>query len=632
MESANAVRTDRVRFPVTLMLIAAAVLALYFTLWQFFEVFVLAPRVTLSTLHLLHAVRGIAASLLLAGFVGFYLLHDPRMLDTAFGTRVEPRARELDHLRWLIQARWVAIAVTLALIIIAVPLTAIIVRARLPVLLVWWSVLGVSNVLFSILADRDRNYERQIELQISIDLIILTGLLNASGGLENPLSIAYLFHVILAGILLPQRKAWLAAAIGSSLFSFLAVGEFMEWLPHSTIRLFPHGMIGEHAAHDPLFVAGRMLSMVGAMFLTAHFSTLSTEKLRRNEVALERAATEAMLGRQQLEEVIEAAGLGMMIVQRDLRVQWANERFAQWIGRGTHEHDSDRPCFACLAKETIDTEETRESDFSVAGERGAIRYFHQTTAPVRDHGGEIVQVVHVVEEITARKALEAEVMHASRLAVLGQLAAGVAHEIGNPLSSLQARLQLMRRSTDPEFMRESLDTLQTHMNRISRIVRGVSNLATTRVDGWASLDLNSVIHEALSLVRLDHRASNVEFVEDLDPRLPRVRAIRDQMVQVFLNLLLNAVEAMPDGGALEAHSFSEDGRVKVNIKDSGAGMDAAARTHLFEPFFTTKSGGTGLGLSISYSLVQGHGGVIEVCSEPGSGCCFTVDLPMERAR
>jgi len=238
----------------------------------------------------------------------------------------------------------------------------------------------------------------------------------------------------------------------------------------------------------------------------------------------------------------------------------------------------------------------------------------------------VVQAVHVVEEITSRKELESHALHAGGLAMLGQLAAGVAHEIGNPLSSLHARVQLMKRHPDPAAIAESLDVLEKQIDRIGRIVRGVSHLARNRFDSRGVVDAEAVVREAISLVRFDRRAARVAIHDDLHG-LPPVRGIRDELLQVVLNLLFNAVEAMPGGGSITARTFAIDNDVRIEIRDSGPGIDAAVHARLFEPFFTTKHDGTGLGLSICRSLVHANGGTIEVESEPGRGAQFTIVLP-----
>lgn len=626
----------------SLLLLTASVLAAFFGLYQLLETYFLAPRLEMRVLHLLHTLRGITGSILVAASVAYYMVRHPNAGFTrADDTRgaASRRERQIDDVRWFVRMRWVAAAFTLALIVIGVPLTAILSPRHLPQLLSWWVVLIGANVFFARWIRSDVPPQAQIVTQILVDLVILTGLLNASGGVENPLSIAYLFHVIIAGILLPTRKAVGVAFAASGIFTVLAIGELFHLFPHSTMLLFPHSPAADHipahAAHDVAFVTGRVVSFVGVMLLTSYFTTLVTGRLHRSEAELERAARKAVLDHRRLEGVIDAAGLGIVVIGRDLVVQWFNPRVAEWMGWSdamsgaplAHVHDEGVPCLACLARDALNDGKRREAEVCLRTPGSVCRFYRHQASAVRDAEGHVVQVVDVVEDITQRKALETEALHASRLSVLGQLAAGVAHEIGNPLSSLHARLQLMKRRDDPVFARESLSTLQTQIDRIGRIVRGVSNLARKPGDTWMVVDLNGVIDEATTLVRFDKRAANVVFRASLVEGLPRVRCVREQLLQVFINLLLNAVEAMPDGGPVEIATSERDGGVVVTIADSGRGFDDSVRSRLFEPFFTTKQEGTGLGLSICYSLVHAHGGTITAESESGRGARFVVALP-----
>jgi PAS domain S-box-containing protein len=632
----------------SLLLYGGAGLLGFFTVYQLLETYVFGPRLGEDQLHLLHVVRGITASLLLATFVASYLIRHPTMIerfDEARGTFVGRGEWNREHLRWFIQMRWVAAGVAIGLIAIAVPITGVLSADYLPQLLICWGALLVANVVFLRVLNRGADFERQVIAQTVVDLVILTGFLNASGGLENPLAIAYLFHVIIAGILLPRRKALGVAIFGAAIFTALVLGEFFDLLPHATILLFPHShtMVGghlqiQHAAHDVMFVAGRLLAFVAVMLLTSYFTTLVTERLRQSEADLEAAALRAMLERRRLEGVIDSAGLGILIVGAGGTIDWMNERVTMWLGWSEnlindlcpHDHRDGSGCVACVAEETLRSGDKNESEIVLAGGTRGTHFLRAVASPVRDAEGGVVQVVVVVEDVTSRKELEAEALHSGRLSVLGQLAAGIAHEIGNPLSSLHARLQLMKRRSEPEFQRESLDVLQTQIDRIGRIVRNVSHLAHNRSEGWMSIDVNAVVSEAVSLVRLDARAAGIDFHERLQQSLPPVHGVRDQLLQVCINLLLNAVEAMPEGGTLEAVTLAEGRRVKIGVTDSGAGIDDAVRRRLFEPFFTTKPRGTGLGLSICYSLVHAHGGTIEVASEPGRGSRFVIDLPVIR--
>ncbi len=642
----------KARFPsppgAGLLAIAATFLVVFFGSYQLLERHLLARAVPMNTLHLLHLVRGVTAALLLAAVVAIYLMRQPATalqapelaLDFATADR-ESRRRQ--HLRWFIQVRWVAAAFSFGLVLIAVPLTGMLPPQTLPLLLGWCSALVVANLFFTRQARRGGNVDRQVLVQIATDLLVLTGLLNASGGLENPLQIAYLFHVIIAGILLPKRKVVVVTFFAGFLVTALAVGELLGVLPHFTFALFPHQHAADdhdhgallHASLDPVFVAGRTLPFLGVLFLTAYFTTLVSERLRSSEAALERAATTAILEHRRLEGVVDATDLGILVTAADGTVQWCNPRAAAWLGWDEppsarpmpHLHPA-APCPACLAERTVRTGQPGELERPGRAAGDSPRIFRHVTSAIRGEDGKVLQVVQLIEDITRRKALEAEALHAGKLSVLGQMAAGVAHEIGNPLSSLDARLQLMRRRPgDTAFIEESLQVLKSQIDRIGRIVHGVSHFARSRREEWTDCDLNAVVEEAVKLVGLDRRAQAIELRTRLARGLPAVRGVKDQLLQVVLNLLLNGAEAMPSGGVLDVATEAREEGVSVSIGDSGEGIAEEVREHLFEPFVTTKIAGTGLGLSISYSLVHAHGGSIQVASEPRRGARFTVVLP-----
>ncbi len=272
-----------------------------------------------------------------------------------------------------------------------------------------------------------------------------------------------------------------------------------------------------------------------------------------------------------------------------------------------------------------------EAERAAPSKDGGLRFFRHATSPVRDPQGKTVQVVELVEDVTARKALEAEALHSSKLSVLGQVAAGVAHEIGNPLSSLSARLDLMERDRNPAFISESVGLLRGQIERIRRIVRGISAFARQPTQDRVVLDIREVLEETIEMVRMDSRSENVEVSCRLAATALRVRGVRDQLLQVFLNLTLNSLEAMPEGGTFSLEADEIDGRTRVVFSDTGRGIPGDLRDRLFEPFVTTKPDGSGLGLSISHSFVHAHGGSIEVESRAGAGCRFVVWLPVAEA-
>lgn len=463
--------------------------------------------------------------------------------------------------------------------------------------------------------------------------------------------------MIIGSILLPRRQAVWVTAGACALFTLLAVGEYGGVLPHETNVLFPHtsphehagapsgagaegeveaGEAHEHAAYDPVFVAGRVLPFLAVLVLTSYLTMLVASRLQRSERDLARTAEEALLERRRLESVVHGAGLGMVLYDPDQSVRWSNRRARDWLGwppdggpPAAEPMDEVRrhALEACLA----DGRPT-EIERTIAGAPREQRHLRHAFSPLRDRDDRVIQAVELIEDVTVRKDLEAEALHAGKLSALGQMAAGVAHEIGNPLSSLQTRLRLLERRRDPEFLEQSLGVLHGQIDRIGRIVRGISEFARNRGQEWADWELEPVLEEALSMVRLDRRAKAVTFETVLPEPALRVRGVRDQILQVVLNLLLNAVQAMPDGGEIRLETDRRDGAVVLSVTDTGVGMDETVRRRLFDPFFTTRQDGTGLGLAISYSLVHAHGGRIEVASAPGRGSRFTVVLPQEGAR
>lgn len=629
------------------------------------ERFLVPPDLPMATVHLLHLLRGIATSVVAAGLVAWYLL---RRDDSAFELEefseaapgspdIEERGRQ--YALWFVQMRWIAVGMTLVLIAVAVPGAGILPHSTLWPLLGLTALLVVANLVFARWARRGPEPWRQILTQAVVDLVILTGLLNASGGIENPLYIAYLFHVIIGSILLPRRQAVWVTAGACTLFTLLAVGEYSGLLPHETNVLFPHEAPHEHAetpsgtapggefeveahephghaAYDPVFVAGRVLPFLGVLVLTSYLTMLVASRLQKSEQNLARTAEEALLERRRLESVVHAAGLGMVLYDPDRTVRWSNPRARDWLGwppddgapAGEPMDEARRRALeACLA----DGRPT-EIERTIDGAPGEHRHLRHAFSPLWDGDGRVIQAVELIEDVTARKDLEAEALHAGKLSALGQMAAGVAHEIGNPLSSLQTRLRLLERRRDPEFLEQSLGLLHGQIDRIGRIVRGISEFARNRGQEWDEWELAPVLEEALSMVRLDRRAKAVTFETVLPEPSLSVRGVRDQILQVVLNLLLNAVQAMPDGGEVRLEADRRDGTVVVSVTDTGVGMDETVRRRLFDPFFTTRQDGTGLGLAISYSLVHAHGGRIEVESAPGRGSRFTVVLPQKGAR
>jgi PAS domain S-box-containing protein len=240
------------------------------------------------------------------------------------------------------------------------------------------------------------------------------------------------------------------------------------------------------------------------------------------------------------------------------------------------------------------------------------------------------------ETATARK-LEQQVLHSEKLAALGRLAAGIAHEIGNPLTSISTFAQLLREMATDEFSQSTLDTINTHIHRITEIVRQMSTFARPDSTTLRFQQVNDTLRSSLDLMRFDKRMkSTIEIEMHLDPDLPKTLFDEGQLAQVFINIILNALDAMPENGTLTVSTgqvVDDRGHeaIAISFADTGTGIPPVELEKIFDPFYTTKEPGkgTGLGLSVSYNIVKRFHGDIKVESALGKGTTFTVLLPLE---
>ena len=232
-------------------------------------------------------------------------------------------------------------------------------------------------------------------------------------------------------------------------------------------------------------------------------------------------------------------------------------------------------------------------------------------------------------DIEDLRTLNERLARAERLAAMGTLAAGVAHEVNNPLASISSLVQMLKGKNGDDPTKEKLELISTQIQRISQVTRDLTDFARVRPAARSLVDVNDIIDSSLRLARLDSEFQNLHLTLTLDSELPQIIADPDQLQQVFLNLLLNARDAMPRGGELAVATYLGDGMVKVAIRDTGHGVDDSVRKQIFDPFFTTKPAGrgTGLGLSVCYGIVTAHGGRIDVASAE-MGAEFIVSLPV----
>lgn len=253
-------------------------------------------------------------------------------------------------------------------------------------------------------------------------------------------------------------------------------------------------------------------------------------------------------------------------------------------------------------------------------------------APMRDDRRKVTGIVAVGRDLTERRRMEAELLQSSKIASLGVMAGGIAHELRNPLGIIAAAAELVADRPDDERLRaEALERIRSSVRRASLTIEDLLRFAHPSAEHRENVDANALVEETLGLVASRTTQQRVSVQTAFQPGLPSIRANRNLLQQVFTNILLNACNAIPQGGTLVVTTRAHpSGQVEIRFADTGCGIPPEHLTRIFDPFFTTMpvGQGTGLGLAISYSIVQQHQGSIEVESEVGKGATFNVRLPV----
>jgi signal transduction histidine kinase len=241
-----------------------------------------------------------------------------------------------------------------------------------------------------------------------------------------------------------------------------------------------------------------------------------------------------------------------------------------------------------------------------------------------------------MEEKIQKRTLElqeaqAQISHQEKMASLGMMAAGIAHEIGNPLTSISSMTQVIKRKNENQNISEYVTNILKNIERISRIVRELVDFSRPSSYEEAPSDINEIIKSAVGIMKYDRRSKNLTYSLTLDPELPKTIIVSDHLLQVFLNILINSVDASEGyGDEIVVKSFINNGNIYIDISDHGCGIPLEMQKKIFEPFYTTKEvgKGTGLGLTVSYGFIKKLNGEIKVNSDEGKGSKFTIIIPV----
>lgn len=252
-----------------------------------------------------------------------------------------------------------------------------------------------------------------------------------------------------------------------------------------------------------------------------------------------------------------------------------------------------------------------------------------TTSRIHNPNGELIGALVIFSDLTARKETQRRLAQTERLATLGELMAGVAHEVRNPLTAIRGYVQIIRQQTSLPVHQEYLSVVLKEIDSINKVIQQLLDFSRPRQSQWQQVLLNSLIEETLILVQTSGVQARITFNFEQDTGLPAIVADRELLKQVILNLLINAVQAINARGEIRIRTWQYSATQQaVAIEDNGGGIDIALQKKIFAPFFTTKASGTGLGLALSQRIINAHQGDIHVASMPGCGATFTLILPI----
>ena len=359
------------------------------------------------------------------------------------------------------------------------------------------------------------------------------------------------------------------------------------------------------------------------------------------EIEEHKQAEEAILkSAEKYRSLVESTEDSIYLVDRDGTYLFVNEKHLsrlrspvdKVIGRtyGEFHSDDDTKEFEGKIEEVFGTSQTTQHELRILRDN---RYFIRTLSPVKDPDGSTTSVTVVSKDITERKQAEEAMVRSEKLASLGQLSAGLSHELRNPLAVIGSCSQFCLEKMKLErSVRENFQVIYRNTQRANHLIGELLAFARPGSLEQEEVDVNELVSRMLQMAKLEAEPFGITFIRRLNERIPKIVGDKGKLGQLFLNLIQNAIQAVTRKGkiVLESRILAQDGTIEVRVVDHGAGIPEEYRSRVFDPFFTTKDGGTGLGLSICHTIVEKHRGSIHIESDEETGTRISVRLPIQQ--
>jgi two-component system sensor histidine kinase PilS (NtrC family) len=483
----------------------------------------------------------------------------------------------------------------------------------------------LASIGYGLAFQRVRDPIRFGYLQITIDLALASVLLHATGGGQSAFFFLYFLDVVAVALLAQRRGAAIVAGASAALMVSISVAGYLRVLPPVPGQVWLPWDITRDELARRLALNLTALAAVGA--LATHLARQTRQAGERLSHHERYAGDLASLH----ENTIRSLTSGLVTLDPKDRISSINEAACEILGvnRG---QILDRPIGVPLPQlvPLLDGAgphgTLRRAEITALRPDGSQRNLGISAAPLADHAGRVIGRVIHFQDLTQLRRMQAEVQRAERLASIGRLAAGIAHEIRNPLASISGSIQMLTPGAD-EDSRRLMDIAGREVDRLNRLITDLLDYARPRNEERSDLDLGQQAAEIVHAFQQERREGISVTVDAPAGGVP-LQAAPGQLRQVLWNLIRNAAEVMPAGGPIAVRVRREGDRATLSVSDRGPGIPSDRVERIFEPFYSTKPGGTGLGLATVARIVADHAGTIDVDSPPGAGATFTIRLPI----
>lgn len=486
------------------------------------------------------------------------------------------------------------------------------------------------SVLYRYLLSTVKNLPFLGYLQTSIDILLVTFLVYLTGGIDSGFSVLYHLTIISASIILYRRGGYLAASFASILYGSMLDMQYYD------ILFFKRNL--NFTAAQVMY---RVFINIFSFYLVALLSGYLAERLHKTHQELHEKSIDFDDLRVLQEHILKSVGNGILTMDLSGNITSWNPAAEQITGYSYDEIKNRwQDVFGSSIKELFGhTDALKERPFrfnrQLVKKDDNLVSLGMTASLLKDGTNAVRGIILTFQDITKILEMEDHLRRQERLATVGSLAAGIAHEIRNPLAALSGSIQVLQGELKlKDDNKRLMDIVVNETGRLNTIITEFLEYARPASVKTDHIELNSLLVETITLLRNSKNfQENISVQRKIDPQLV-LKGDSQRLRQVFWNLLINACQAMPDGGVLTitATPFlkAEDDSTwcQIIISDTGLGINNNDLRKIFEPFFTTKAGGTGLGLAIAYRIIDEHGGSISVNSEPGKGSQFRIRLPM----